>query len=388
MSRPPPLPLPHPTTTIHLYRHLLRESSYLPVLIRPFFDDLITSRFHRHRLDPPPPSSPSPSSSSSSPPSQPASQTATRLKRAHHSLRHLRAANHGDLPRMRKLLLLAFGRTGFKRRQLLSDLLHPSTPTSDAELERYISKARQIQSENRKPDWLDQWDVDKLKAFVKSQTSGQAPPVVNRPKQQITAFQAQPEKQIPRENIWGGELNGKVKRTKLKKVYKQVADKVLPPVPREEWELLRDLVEGREEWVVPEGRRKRVEAIWGVEEKELDWNWQRYATQPIWLVDRQRSRKNMLLSGLTPDVQKEVDGVEEMAGWETQPMNCHRYTPRLWRRTLEQVWRMTATMERKKDGKGWEIEWGQKKYVPPVAPSADMEFFEGAVRTERKKKGK
>ncbi|EAA33732.1 hypothetical protein GE21DRAFT_5217 [Neurospora crassa] len=367
MSRPPPLP--HPTTTLHLYRHLLRESSYLPVLIRPFFDERITTRFRAHRASDP----------SSCP------QTATRLKRAHHDLRYLRAANAGDLPRMRRILLLAFGRTGAKRRQLLAELLEPDTPSSDEELQKYINKARAIVKEGRKPDWLDNWDTEKLKAFVRSQTGGDAPPIVNRPKPEITNHQLAPERYVPKENIWGGPLNEKVRRTKLKKTYKQVAEKVLPPVPREEWELLRDLVNKKEEWEVPK-RRTVGRMVWAKEDKSqeeavLDWNWQRYATQPIWLVDRQKSRRNMLLSG-------QVD--EDLPMGEQQPINCHRYTPRLWRRTLEQVWRMTAVMERRKDGKGWEIEWGQKKYEPPVAPSADLEFFEGApVRAEpKKKKGK
>ncbi|CCC13784.1 hypothetical protein SMACR_07293 [Sordaria macrospora] len=366
MSRPPPLP--HPTTTLHLYRHLLRESSYLPVLIRPFFDERITTRFRSHRCDPGPSSCP---------------QTASRLKRAHHDLRYLRAANAGDLPRMRRILLLAFGRTGAKRRQLLTDLLQPDTPTSDLELQKYIAKARAIAKEGRKPDWLDNWDTEKLKAFVRSQV-GDAPPVINQPRTQITNLQLTPERAVPKENIWGGELNIKVRRTKLKNKYKQVAEKVLPPVPREEWELLRDLVNKKEEWEVP-ARRSVGVSVWGKEkeaeeEKAMDWDWKRYATQAIWKVDRQKSRKNMLLSGQTE---------EDLPMGEQRAIDCHRYTPRLWRRTLEQIWRMTAVMERKKDGKGWEIEWGMKKYEPPVVPAADSEFFEGApVRVDPRKKGK
>ncbi|KAK3949876.1 hypothetical protein QBC32DRAFT_348074 [Pseudoneurospora amorphoporcata] len=372
MSRPPPTTTT--TTTLHLYRHLLRESSYLPVLIRPFFDERITTRFRAHRSDP--------SASQSA-------QTASRLKRAHHDLRYLRAANAGDLPRMRRVLLLAFGRTGAKRRQLLTDLLQPDTPTSDAELEKYINKARNIVQQGRKPDWLDNWDTDKLKAFVRSQV-GDAPPVINQPRTQITNLQLTPERAVPKENIWGKELNEKVKRTKLKVKYKQVAEKVLPPVPREEWELLRDLVNKKEEWEVPSRRRSvgTVKEHVSEEEKEaaavLDWDWRRYATQPIWKVDRQKSRRNMLLSG-------QVE--EHLPFGEQKAINCHRYTPRLWRRTLEQVWRMTAVMERKKDGKGWAIEWGMKKYEPPQAAAADLlEFFEGAPVREmdprKSKKGK
>ena len=264
----------------------------------------------------------------------------------------------------------------------MTDLVHPSVPTNDAELEKYIAKARQIQKEGRKkPDWLDNWDTDKLKAFMRSQIG--APSVINQPKTQITNLQAAPEKSIPEENIWGLPLNEKVKRTKLKNKYKQAAEKVLPPVPREEWELLRDLVNKKEEWVVP-GRRKVGRMVWGRDEKSeeeaaLDWDWRRYATQNIWKVDKQKSRRNMLLSG-------QVD--EDLPYGEQKAINRHRYTPRLWRRTLEQVWRMTAVMERREDGKGWKIEWGMKNFQPPVAPAADMEFFEGAPESVEKKKGK
>jgi hypothetical protein len=82
-------------------------------------------------------------------------------------------------------------------------------------------------------------------------------------------------------------------------------------------------------------------------------------------VDYQANRKNKLLSGALDDNSPRGD---------PEPLDTHTYTPNRWKRMLMQIWRLSAKMERKPDGKGWDIVWGTADFPLPVA---DMEFFEG-----------
>lgn len=343
MSRP--LRIPHPQTPLHLYRHLLREASYLPPLARPFVDRQIKDRFRRHREDE-------------------GERTKKHLRDAHHDLRVLRAANAGDMVRMRRVLLLAFGRVGRRRRELMAHLLRPK-PNSSAELEHYAAKAAAATAEGRKMDWLDRWDLDKLRAFARSQVQAL---LNNPPKAPITANQTVPAKCIPAENAWGKPLPPKLYRTKLKKMWKAVADKLMPPLPKREWELLADISEGkvRDPRWFPPPRRPVARAASGDGMERREWNWPAYATMPVSIVDRPTNRRNKLLTGA-------VD--ENTPTGDPQPINCHKYTARTWRRLFGNIWQLTATMEKKATGQGWNIVWGKPKFQAPPASVGDMEFF-------------
>ncbi|KAL2020633.1 hypothetical protein VTK56DRAFT_8123 [Thermocarpiscus australiensis] len=343
MSRP--LRIPHPKTTLHLYRHLLREASYLPALARPFVDDQIKGQFRRHKADE-------------------AERCKRHIRQAHHDLRFLRAANAGDIVRMRRVLLRALGRVGRRRRELMADLLHREAPTNTNELEKYASEAAAIASERRKLDWLDGWDVDKLRVFARSQAGAGLP---NPPRAPITVFQTVPAKCIPTENAWGRPLTPKLYRTKLKKMWKAVADKCLPPLPKEEWDVLGGIAQGRvrDPRQLPQPRRPVAQSIFGEPEAPA-WNWQAYAIRPVSVVDRQASQRNKLLSGAVDDNTPTGD---------PQPVNCHNYTPRTWRRLLANVWQLTATMEKRPTGRGWNVVWGKLEYQAPPATGRNMEFF-------------
>lgn len=111
------LQIPPPQTALHLYRHLLREATYLPPVIKPFFVERVRTRFERHRRDPEP---------------------QYRIDRAHKDLRYLRAANSGDYVRMRRVLMLGFGRIGRRRRELIDDLVRRDRPTDTESLSKFI----------------------------------------------------------------------------------------------------------------------------------------------------------------------------------------------------------------------------------------------------------
>ncbi|GAB1318378.1 LYR motif-containing protein Cup1-like N-terminal domain-containing protein [Madurella fahalii] len=343
MSRP--LRLPHPQTTLHLYRHLLREASYLPLPARPFIDAQIKGNFHKHKdLD---------------------DRSKRRIKQAHHDLRYLRAANAGDIMRMRRVLLRAFGRIGRRRRELVANLVHREIPTNTEELQEYVVKASVIAAERREIDWLDSWDVDKLRTFARSQIQTC---LANPPKAPITYTQTVPEKLIPAENSWGRPFVPKVARTKLKKVWKAVADKCMPPLPKEEWERLGRIADSKEpgpEWL-PRPRRPVAQSALGGRE-DYTWNWQPYATKPISVVDRPARRRSKLLNGVVDDNTPTGD---------PQPVNYQKYTPRLLRRLFAEIWQLTSIIEKKPHGQGWNVTWGKLSFDVPPATARTAEFFD------------
>ncbi|KAH6631241.1 hypothetical protein F5144DRAFT_592295 [Chaetomium tenue] len=216
-----PLRIPKPETALHLYRHILREASYLPPLARRPIDKQIKDKFRRNQDH--------------------EEKTAKYLRQASHDLRALRAANAGDMGRMRRVLLRAFGRIGRRRRELISQLVHRDTPTNTEELEKYSIAMADIGAKKNTPDWMDDWDLDKLRALARSQAQAT---LVNTPKATVTENQAAPEKNLPKENSWGRPLPLKLARTKLKNLWKALADKVLPPLPMEEWKKLEAIANG------------------------------------------------------------------------------------------------------------------------------------------------
>lgn len=358
MSRP--LRIPHPQTPLHLYRHLLREASYLPPLARPVVDQQIKERFRKHYNDK-------------------EEEAKKRIKTANHELRSLRAANAGDMARMRRVLLLSFGRLGRRRRQLMAELLQHEVPKNTEELEKYATKAAAALLEDRKHDWFDSWNVDKLCAFARSQVDAA---LNNPPRPPLTSNQTVPWKYLPKEDSWGRPLPPRLVRTKTKKLWKLVAEKTMPPLPKEEWERLGEIAEGkvRGPEVLPPPRRPVAQSMFGNGQEVRAWNWEQYAVRPVSLVDRPANRRNKLLSGAVDDNTPTGD---------PQPLNCHKFTARTWRRLMGSIWQLTATMEPKPTGKGWAVQWGKPKFQVSAATTGDMEFFKDFPAVEEvRAKGK
>ncbi|KAK0620656.1 hypothetical protein B0T14DRAFT_430128 [Immersiella caudata] len=356
MSRP--LRIPPPQTPLHLYRHLLRESSYLPPIVRTVIDGRIKERFCRRQHD------------------EWEKHIKTAMRRGRHELRALRAAVAGDLPRMRKVVLTAFGRMGFRRRQLMDVLAKreetPAEPTTAADgavrLDKHAEK--EIPAAEREEDWLDRWDLPKVVAFARSQA--RSCEQSNRPGAPLQAKQLNFEAEIPKTDIWGRPLAKKLKRIKVRKGWGRIAERILPPLPAREWDMLSDLASGKgidPKWAYAH-RRTLARSLTGLEEDPHPWKWKAYATKPVSIVDHQLSMKNKLLSGSLGDG----------TPWgDPEPRDVHRWTPRLWKRLLFQTFRLCAKMQRKPDGKGWDIVWGAGTFKPPAANGTAMEFLEGYV---------
>ncbi|KAK7735589.1 hypothetical protein SLS53_007503 [Cytospora paraplurivora] len=369
LSLPPP--------TLHIYRCLLREASYLPPLCRPYVDQQIRSRFHRHMRDDPH-----------------THDTKRRIRRARHDLRSLWAANNGLLSSMHRVLLIVFGRTGKRRGELVHDLVRKEPPADSVELESALQREMEARSytardgtrKERAPDWLDKWDTQSIQHFTMSQ-GRRNPPASPRP--QIKTKQVDPAKRLPEEDIWGRPLAATLARSKLRKEYKALVNRVLPPLPRSEWDMLRALATGEADkvlWEMPPRRPQGISSHGnhdshanGEEEEEgpAQWDWQAYATEPVRSIERGRSRSQRSRTG------EKAEGPYEQGN----PVGVHRYTPRLWRRLFAKIWETTPTIDRRpgKDGKEDkpEVVWGQMTKAAPVATAAHAAFFEGAPEVSR-----
>ncbi|KAJ9143159.1 hypothetical protein NKR19_g6986 [Coniochaeta hoffmannii] len=259
------LQIPPPRTTLHLYRHLLREASYLPPAVKPFFWDRIRTRFRLHQGD---------------------AEPRARVQKAHKDLRYLRSANAGHLLRMRRVLMMGFGRAGRRRRELISALIQ-KTESRPAEADNRPGSA--ATGELAGPadddvfwhDWLSHWDKAKVLALAKAQA------LVDLPETSLpTGRFADPHKQVPTENIWGKPLAKKLARSKLRKEYKAVIKRLLPPVEDAEWELLRSLATGQAGPQYDAPKRRTVATSEGA--RGGSWGWESYVLKPVRAADADR----------------------------------------------------------------------------------------------------
>ncbi|KAI6379179.1 hypothetical protein MCOR25_002056 [Pyricularia grisea] len=338
-----PLQLPAPRTPLHLYRHLLREASYLPPVIRPCLTERIVSMFQRHRHDPDP---------------------TTRIRKGNTKLRTMRAAVAGDYNSLEKLVKTGFGRIGFRRRQLISDFLRREPPRDSTALQKFLDwkigtgpvpehlmefRARERQ-ETLAYDWLDGWDTDKFAVLLKAQLE-----VPDLPKKyEIKNKRLDAYHNVPQLNGFSLPFPPKPARTKVRRFWKLLAEKALPPVPKEEWTILRDLAHGKDMargQVLP----RRPVAVLG-EDAELElakqsWDMENYLLQPTGWVDRKSSRKRVLFSGI-PQPNDEL-------GFAPEGLSS-KMTTRNMRRMYEQVWRMTPFIEKKGNSvQDWDVKFGQ-----------------------------
>lgn len=364
------------TPILHLYRHLLREASYLPPVCQPYATKRIKSQFDTHRYERP---------------NDPLVKH--HIKKAHHDLRFLRAANHGHMDNMYRVLLLTFGRTGKRRRELVNQLVKKELPSDTAELakqmeETSITPRAPITPETESktppagstartytplpPDFLDEWDLQKLEAFVKSQISASPE---HSPRPTLKRKNANPMKDIPSENIFGRPLAKKLHRSKLRKAWVKIINRVLPPIPKQEWETLRSLALGEADkslWVMPARRPMGTASLQDNDNASAGeqniWDWKSYATKPTRLVERNKSRFEQLRSGERGD-----------GPYDRGPIGAHTFTTRSWKRMYIKIWEQTATMEKQLKESGqvrWNVQWGRVSEADaPLPTDAQLEFF-------------
>lgn len=260
----PALPAFDASGARHLLRALLRECTYLPDPAARLYAHQHTLR--RFRDYHPPQKRANGLKEQPTIPQFTASRLRGALRNARKGLNFLRRANEGEAGPLQQLLLLAYGRNGRRRHELMEILLVPD-PVSEreavelwqAEVEATLDPSKSIQGipnavieVPRHVGKPHRYEISprysKLRALLESQRRAAHPVELRRAKLKSTYVD------VPLTNIWMRSFPRKREKNMVRKWYASVLDKVLPPLPEEDWERLRDLVTGARKW---EGLKRR-----------------------------------------------------------------------------------------------------------------------------------
>ncbi|KAF2127526.1 hypothetical protein P153DRAFT_432650 [Dothidotthia symphoricarpi CBS 119687] len=253
--------------SIHLLRALLREASYLPdETARHYFRRYLVSRFKAYQ------------------PKQNATasfdveavekyrhqsfrrrhvgiinERAHRLQRkGHKGLNYLRRANLGEQPCLQKVLHFAYGRLGRRKHVLLDALLKPdpfmqgSNETALPDFTGPTPLQKLYYSDKRYLQYFDAPKLSKANHVIS---------ISDRYSCLRTVLQSQHQKGLglhrdlkgaafktPVHNIWHRPMPIKRARNNVKRWYAETMERLLPPLPNEEWDNMHAMVTG-EKWI-------------------------------------------------------------------------------------------------------------------------------------------
>lgn len=336
------MPAPHPAAVtpqkgLSIYRRLLRECSYLPPALRPTLQSLIQARFHQHRKHDP--------------------RAAPHWDRAQRVLRTLSAANTGNRRCMEGLIGKAFGRSGTRRRQLMSAFVVPQSAALDSKALEALTTTETDSAPaaaaaaaeggpkekrpigNPKNRFFLKWDQPKLLRLLASQRQRHNEARSTAHLLGSAVKTTNPNVDVPKTNIWGNPPAECVVNAKKARWWRRSADKMQPPLGRGEWELLGQLSRGAQEkeggeWQLPARRVSVGAAVAEPQENEAAAAaLMRYASHTVATVERNRSAKRMPRSG------------QQDAGPYGTAHSGHSLSPRWFRRAYNRTWMVTPKME-------------------------------------------
>ncbi|KAF2772203.1 hypothetical protein EJ03DRAFT_267562 [Teratosphaeria nubilosa] len=221
----PLLDAEHTTRTRHLLRHIFREITYLPdPHARQWYKKYTIGRFREygfrvweHRHD-----------------AEYEDRIHSQLREARHMHNFLHRATHGETKPLLKVLLTTYGRQGKRRHELLSALRQGSESAWEAYVPAFSPA---------------------LDALLNSQIAN-PPPHLTRP------LLRRMHPRIEELNAWLRPMPKCRVKNQVKAWYAAVLDRVHPPLPRFEWERLRDLATGKAHESIPRRRAgRRVETV-------------------------------------------------------------------------------------------------------------------------------
>jgi len=314
---------------LHLLRALLRECTYLPdPAAREYMHKHIVSRYRVYCRRP---SRHTPSTPNLPPNSAfRVSRQKNLLQTAQDGLALLQRANSGHIRALTKVLALTYGRTGKRRYELLQPLLAPDTPSDQkavASLSASLTTTAALQVPPR------------LQALIKSQTHQKQTDLSKQPIKQI-------EPRVPGTNIWRRSVPIKRLRNIEKRWFQMILERIMPPLPEEEWERLRRLANGEMRWEGPVHRRARVP----------DTTENNTISNP---------ERGSLIENLDKAMYLRTRGPTD---------SPHRITERLIRRLWAQIFPQCPLMRWNAARESWYFQWGG---IRPAPGSSQLTAFEG-----------
>lgn len=368
--------VPTSLPTLHIYRQLLREAGYLPPALSSQISRHIRRRFHQHI-------------------NQDVHQQ-KRLSRARNALRVIRAANYGEPDSMMGLILKAFGRQATRRRELMKAFVHHQDQAVDSKalgalLDKTIDelnstevdtehKKHQSNREGKKFPFLEKWDKKKLQRLLQSQQS-QEKSLPTAGMFKATLKSSNENGDVPKTDSWGRAPRPELVRSKQARWWKRASSKLMPPLGKGEWDLLKRLGEGaqtREEaWNIPKRRAQAKllcdEAAIHEENVELD----RYASEPTAQIENRRLSK-----------WRRYYGPSDPNPFGNTPRGAQQRSDRWFRRAYQQGWHMTPHMEQDPNTLAYKFHWGNPGSQNIAPTRRQMLFFEGVDAKGQKEKAR
>lgn len=347
-----------PEQVLHVYRHLLRATTYVPdSFARGYIHNFVVSRFKANCT---PANLFRPN----------AKATATnRIKKARHWTRILENASRGDIVDLQKVLLQVHGRQGPRKRVLLRQFLQTeeaTLPKDDSALEELIHKPL-------KDSTLKLERGTRLHALCKSQTEENHP-------LHLTSKLRHLEPKFPKENIWGRPTPRKLAANLTNKWWADTIDKILPPVPRSEEQRLRDLASGAVplDEFPPRRAKGTISASLMAEEKQMNG-------EQLLKVLRTSARTNK--HGVPKLEFDAANGLVVGDAEETVEKPISHTHARSMRRLYSTISQLVPSIAQDEVTKKWVVQWGAQKSKAlngeVSKPSKQhMELFEGLDGSE------
>jgi hypothetical protein len=385
----------------HLYRHLMRECTYLPdEAARVFISNEVKLRFRKslykrkvwlrrsHRW------------------AEAITILQDRINAAQQALSSLSRANEGSLPSLMLVLRSTYGRVGLRRRALMKELSTPDWATSDEwfneKLEpsyanidsKYHYVFEPAPSEETKLTFNISPRFSKLKALASTQV---------RYSKLFERLSTAPMKttaiDFPAFNIWGTPMPARRVKNLLRKRYARLMEQLFAPLPKDEWMRLKDLSIGTAQWPGPIPRRAngQLDVPENLSFRDVD--------RLLFVLDERDAQaelpkqfygvhvKKMNESNI-PSWMKRPEKVQEAAyqlleqelGFATRsPVRYnkndtpHFLTPRLMRRVWAKVFGHCPLLEKDPVSGNWDVKWGaqvlkqeMEKPVPGLGELFDM----------------
>lgn len=339
-----------PSLHTHLLRALYRECTYLPdEAARKYWHDHILYRYRKYC-----PRKSGDWTEQQSPKTTPSRQKSL-INQAKNQLGVLRRANAGYEEPLERVLAQTYGRRGKRRHELLAVLQHPDVPEDHQAVARLIASADN-------PGTSPQLSPA-IKALAKAQKAQPASQL-----SRISLKKMEPE--IPKTNSWGRTLPKKREKNIIKKWVGKFNEKLLPPLPVEEWERLRDLCIGNIPW---DGLVKRRTCHVGHSPMEK---------MKIHCVPDRTRFGRMQWQALSSTLKKkdtETSMVKDSQGRRINGNFPHNLTPRYMRRLWMKIFLQCPTMALDPNTNKWRVQWGTNKQIhgakAPRSPDTEDLFI-------------
>ncbi|KFY95890.1 hypothetical protein V500_02620 [Pseudogymnoascus sp. VKM F-4518 (FW-2643)] len=324
------------TNPTHLLRALLRACSYLPDgPSRHYFHEHILHRF-RHVTTP-----------------------TLGAYRARKALSLLTRATNGDLPALTKVLRHTYGRTGHRRHTLLNTFLSEQSTHSDAEPPTATSPAVRRVLEPPK-------EVAPVGGVMVPAKPHDAPPtaferlladqILRYPARSPRAQLKKAYAPIPLENVFMRPTPPKREEGLRKRWLAETMNRILPPLPEDEWDRLRDLATRAVEWEgVPKRRTQAKE------------------------VGKEEAGGLLSVEYLKAPIRHAHSKVRKA---EIDQRDWHELTPKYMQRMYAKVWELCPKARWDEELRDWVYTWGgtniaANRAEPKKVAQRDLSLFGG-----------